>query len=405
MIYEYWFARMKNISDNKKKKLREAYGSAKEIYYIEETQLRLQNFLTKKDIEQLKMARKQKDLEEKYYNMEEKGIDFVPYFQKTYPKRLLELDGAPYAIYVKGKLPEEDRPSVAIIGARRCSNYGEGQALEYGKCLASAGVQIISGLALGIDGAGQRGALNGGGTTYGVLGCGVDICYPRENIGLYMDIQREGGIISEQIPGEPPMSYHFPLRNRIISGLADVVLVMEAKEKSGSLITTDMALEQGRDVYVVRSVDCVWIKINGEIYQIPMAGDEGVRSFRNMTWFEYNMWFEDKKALSDKNKENALGEHLASHARRKELMGQAKKEQEQLGKNKTKTAEKIRKNRLAEQQEKRKQERLSTLNITEEDQRTEREEYIDTDLDENDLIETVDENDDEMEDIDLAALL
>lgn len=138
MIYEYWFARMKNISDNKKKKLREAYGSAKEIYYIEETQLRLQNFLTKKDIEQLKMARKQKDLEEKYYNMEEKGIDFVPYFQKTYPKRLSELDTAPYALYVKGKLPEEDRPSVAIIGARRCSNYGEGQALEYGKCLASA---------------------------------------------------------------------------------------------------------------------------------------------------------------------------------------------------------------------------------------------------------------------------
>ena len=251
MIYEYWFARMKNISDSKKKKLREAYGSAKEIYYIEETQLRLQNFLTKKDIEQLKMARKQKDLEEKYYNMEEKGIDFVPYFQKTYPNRLSELDAAPYALYVKGKLPEEDRPSVAIIGARRCSNYGEGQALEYGKCLASAGVQIISGLALGIDGAGQRGALNGGGTTYGVLGCGVDICYPRENIGLYMDIQREGGIISEQIPGEPPMSYHFPLRNRIISGLADVVLVMEAKEKSGSLITTDMALEQGRDVYAL----------------------------------------------------------------------------------------------------------------------------------------------------------
>ena len=131
-----------NISDNKKKKLREAYGSAKEIYYIEETQLRLQNFLTKKDIEQLKMARKQKDLEEKYYNMEEKGIDFVPYFQKTYPKRLSELDGAPYALYVKGKLPEEDRPSVAIIGARRCSNYGEVQALEYGKCLASAGYRL-----------------------------------------------------------------------------------------------------------------------------------------------------------------------------------------------------------------------------------------------------------------------
>lgn len=98
MIYEYWFARMKNISDNKKKKLREAYGSAKEIYYIEETQLRLQNFLTKKDIEQLKMARKQKDLEEKYYNMEEKGIDFVPYFKKHIRNGCQGLDSLPYAL-------------------------------------------------------------------------------------------------------------------------------------------------------------------------------------------------------------------------------------------------------------------------------------------------------------------
>ena len=152
MIYEYWLAGIEGISNLKKRKLREVYGNGKAIYYIEETQLRLQNFLTKKDIEQLKMARKQKDLEEKYYNMEEKGIDFVPYFQKTYPKRLSELDAAPYALYVKGKLPEEDRPSVAIIGARRCSNYGEGQALEYGKCLASAGYRLSVVLHLGLTG-------------------------------------------------------------------------------------------------------------------------------------------------------------------------------------------------------------------------------------------------------------
>ena len=251
MIYEYWFAGIKNISDNKKKKLRATYGSAKEIYYIEETQSELRGFLSEKDIKQLKIAQRQKDLEEKYYNMKEKGIDFVPYFHKAYPKRLQKFDDAPYALYVKGKLPEESRPSVAIIGARRCSSYGEEQALEYGKCLATAGIEIISGLALGIDGAGHRGALNGKGRTYGVLGCGADVCYPRENIGLYMDIQKEGGIISELLPGEPPMPYHFPLRNRIISGLSDVVLVIEAKEKSGSLITADMALEQGRDIYAL----------------------------------------------------------------------------------------------------------------------------------------------------------
>ncbi len=251
MVYEYWFACIKNISDRKKKKLREAYGCGKKIYYIEETQLKMKNFLTEKDIECIKEAQKMKNLEEEYQNMKEKGIQLILYDSESYPKKLRELADAPYALYVKGTLPDEKRPSVAIIGARRCSNYGEGQALEYGKHLAAAGVQIISGMALGIDGAGHRGALNGNGTTYGVLGCGVDVCYPRENIGLYMDIQKSGGIISEQRPGEPPMSYYFPLRNRIISGLADVVLVIEAKEKSGSLITADMALEQGRDVYAL----------------------------------------------------------------------------------------------------------------------------------------------------------
>lgn len=251
MIYEYWFACIKNISDRKKKKLRQEYGNGKKIYYIEETQLKTLKFLSEKDVACIKAAQKSTDLEEKYQNMRKKGMEFIPYFSKKYPKRLLGFSDAPYALYVKGKLPDENRPSVAIIGARRCSAYGEAQALEYGKCLAGAGVQVISGMALGIDGAGHRGALNGKGSTFGVLGCGADVCYPRENIGLYMDIQKSGGIISEQMPGEPPMSYYFPLRNRIISGLADVVLVMEAKEKSGSLITADMALEQGRDVYAL----------------------------------------------------------------------------------------------------------------------------------------------------------
>ena len=106
-------------------------------------------------------------------------------------------------------------------------------------------------MAKGIDGAGQRGALNSKALTYGVLGCGVDICYPREYIGLYMDIQEKGGIISEQIPGSPPLPAYFPMRNRIISGLSDVILVIEAKERSGSLITADLALEQGKDVYAL----------------------------------------------------------------------------------------------------------------------------------------------------------
>ena len=152
---------------------------------------------------------------------------------------------------MKGRLPREAAFCAAIVGARKCTPYGEEMALDYGKCLAEHGIQIISGMARGIDGAGQRGALNGGGATFGVLGCGVDICYPREHIGLYMDIQENGGVLSEQLPGRPPLPMYFPMRNRIISGLADVVLVMEARERSGSLITADQALEQGKDVYAL----------------------------------------------------------------------------------------------------------------------------------------------------------
>ncbi len=168
-----------------------------------------------------------------------------------YPEKLRNIQDPPYALYVLGKLPENNQKAAAIVGARRCTPYGEQMALEYGNILARAGIPVISGMARGIDGAGQRGALNGGGETYAVLGCGVDICYPRENIGLYMDIQKNGGIISEFPPGTEPLSWNFPRRNRIISGLSDWILVMEAKEKSGSLITADMGLEQGKDVYAL----------------------------------------------------------------------------------------------------------------------------------------------------------
>ena len=122
---------------------------------------------------------------------------------------------------------------------------------EFAKEFASCGVQVISGLARGIDGWAHKGAIDGGGETFAVLGCGVDICYPSQNINLYREIQKKGGIISEYEEGEKPLGWHFPLRNRIISGLADIVLVIEAKKKSGSLITVEYALEQGKSVYAL----------------------------------------------------------------------------------------------------------------------------------------------------------
>lgn len=170
---------------------------------------------------------------------------------KDYPQRLKCLSDRPKELYYIGKLPADDIPSVAIIGARNCSGYGRQMAREFAIELAAAGIQIISGMARGVDGIAGRAALMAGGSSYAVLGSGVDVCYPRENAELYEELMSKGGVISELAPGYPAMAANFPRRNRIISGLADAVLVIEARERSGTLITVNMALEQGREVYAL----------------------------------------------------------------------------------------------------------------------------------------------------------
>lgn len=179
------------------------------------------------------------------------GIQYIQQNHAAYPQKLLCYKGMPKGLYVLGKLPDKTRKSVAIVGARRSSAYGNQIAKSFAKELAGAGVQIISGMAWGIDGKAHEGALEGGGDTYAVLGCGVDICYPSGHRKIYEAIIQRGGILSEQPPGMPPIAGHFPARNRIISALSDLVLVVEAKERSGSLITADLALEQGKDVFAV----------------------------------------------------------------------------------------------------------------------------------------------------------
>lgn len=179
-------------------------------------------------------------------------IHYVVRESEEYPQKMKNYSNMPGKLYYKGKLPDEDRPAVAIVGARMCSAYGRIQAFRYAKTLSGAGVQIISGMALGIDSEGHKGALEGGTPTYAVLGCGADVCYPASNKALYHRILREkGGILSEYSPGAPPMQYRFPERNRIISALSDAVLVVEAKANSGSLITAGFALEMGKPVYAV----------------------------------------------------------------------------------------------------------------------------------------------------------
>ena len=251
MKYEFWLAAL-GISARKKCLLRQHMKTAENVYYIEETEISEIRFLTEKEKNTIRHAQKEKDPGEGYEKMLEKGIRLILFFDGEYPRRLLELSDFPYAVYVKGRMPDQGSKKAAIVGARRCTPYGEKYAVEFGKTLAGHGIEIISGLARGIDGMGQRGALMGEGRTFAVLGSGADVCYPREHIGLYMDIlDQGGGILSEYPPGTPPLPQNFPPRNRIISGLSDAVLVMEAREKSGSLITADLALEQGRDVYAL----------------------------------------------------------------------------------------------------------------------------------------------------------
>ena len=171
---------------------------------------------------------------------------------KEYPMRLKKLSGMPKELYVIGNLPEDHAPTAAVVGARMCSDYGKRQAHCYAKVLAEYGIQVISGMALGIDTQGHLGALEAQRPTYAVLGSGVDVCYPAANRKLYSQIlENGGGIISEFPPGMPPKAGHFPARNRIISALADVVLIVEARERSGSLITAGFALDQGKAVYAL----------------------------------------------------------------------------------------------------------------------------------------------------------
>ncbi len=248
--YEYWFANIRKVRSRTKRKLREAMPSARHIYYIEETTLA--RYVGKEEERnEILNSMKKWNLEGEYRKLEEKNIKFFPYFHTDYPSALRTLLSAPYAVYLKGKTVPKDTLKAAIVGARQCSPYGEHMAAKFGEALAEQNIDIISGLARGVDGAGQRGALNAGGRSYGVLGSGADVCYPKENRGLYEDLQKRGGVLSELPPGTPPLPQHFPARNRIISALSDIVLVIEAKDRSGSLITADQALELGKEVYAL----------------------------------------------------------------------------------------------------------------------------------------------------------
>ena len=248
-IYAYWLCSIPMIGGVRAGQLLERFGSPRGIY--EAGAAGWKEILSDSIVEYMDTQKKNTHPEDEYRLMEEKQIRLVLCEDADFPEKLKSIPDPPYGIFYKGMLPREEKPSVAIIGARECSEYGRFVAEELGQYLGRQKIQVISGMARGIDGISQQAALSTGGVSFGVLGCGVDICYPGQNRGLYEELIRTGGVLSTYAPGIRPMPAYFPPRNRIVSGLADALIVIEARQKSGTLITVDMALEQGRDVYVV----------------------------------------------------------------------------------------------------------------------------------------------------------
>ncbi|MBQ7706819.1 MAG: DNA-processing protein DprA [Lachnospiraceae bacterium] len=251
-ILNLWFNNIGGVGDASRRKLIHEFGSIEDIFDASKNLLAAVVGDEKAGfIINSKSFNYAKELRE---ILIQKNIDIVYPEHRFYPKKLLNMFDYPNILYVRGILSYKlniHNMNIGIVGARTSDTYGRELARMFGRELAKEGINIISGLALGIDGMSHRGALDGGGYTVGVLGCGIDIIYPRENYELYTEMSKSGAVISEYPPGTPPNAGQFPIRNRIISGLSDGLLVVEARKKSGSLITADLVLEQGKQVYAI----------------------------------------------------------------------------------------------------------------------------------------------------------
>ena len=246
-----WLTELPGLTNQTRLALLRHFPTPEDVYYADPAEVLLTEGITREQAELLE----DKDCaaaEKVLADCGELGLHIVTISDAAYPNRLRNIFDPPCLLYVRGRLPAfDDEAAVAVVGTRDCTPYGVSCAEKLGFGLAAGGALVVSGLARGIDSAALRGALRGGGTVTAVLGNGLDVVYPRENRYLYEDIAASGALLSEYPPGTPPEGRHFPVRNRIMSGLSLATLVVEAPERSGALITAGTALEQGRDVFAV----------------------------------------------------------------------------------------------------------------------------------------------------------
>lgn len=247
--YWLWLTTIPGIGRKTIRLLLDHYNTPENIYHL--TPKEYSKVLKSSQKESLIYSRNPDKIHREFEKLRNRNITFLHPNHAEYPMNLREVDDAPYSLYVKGTPMSSKRRSIAIVGAREASGYGREMARLFARELSRHGVDVISGLARGIDSCAHQGALEGGGNTYGVLGCGVNVCYPPEHSELFAAMIKRGGVISEYPPETAPMKGLFPQRNRIISGLSDGILLIEARERSGSLITVDQGLEQGKEIYVL----------------------------------------------------------------------------------------------------------------------------------------------------------
>ncbi|NLG52582.1 MAG: DNA-protecting protein DprA [Clostridiales bacterium] len=249
--YWIWLTTLKGIGPKKAARLLDRFGTPEKIHAAPPEEF--------EEVRELNLADRQVLLNKSLDGAERilevcarKNIEILTIHDTEYPERLKNIDTPPPVLYLRGKLPDiDDTPVIAIVGSRRSTPYGLGAAEKISSEISRGGGIVVSGMARGIDSAAHIGALNAGKPTAAVLGCGVDVCYPKENKRLMESIICTGAVISEYPPGTGPEASNFPPRNRIISGLSVGVVVIEAPGRSGSLITANYALEQNRDVFAV----------------------------------------------------------------------------------------------------------------------------------------------------------
>lgn len=285
--YLIWLSGIVGIGSVRFRKLISYFNSAKNVFKSSKSELLESKILPESVVDFLINNRNKEKLDKYMYKMKEIGVVAYTIEEEQYPRNLINIYDPPPVLYVKGELVEYDNNAIAIVGSRRASEYGNKTSYNIARELAKNSVTVVSGMAIGIDSAAHKGAIAGHGRTIAVFACGLSRVYPSSNISLAKEIIKNGAIVSEYPLGIDAMPHNFPARNRIISGLSNGVVVVEAGEKSGSLITADFALEQGRDVFAVPG------NINSYISKgtnLLLKNGAKLVTCVNDILEEYNMW-------------------------------------------------------------------------------------------------------------------